>query len=124
MFFAVMKMRASSGEHQFPDIAMTCESVTNDDVIQEPCAVFEIIPSATGEVRNVSQLEEYLKISSLQRLVSLRQDRALVMVYAREVDGWRFSLLEEKGEFGLPCIGATVDVKDIHAGILPVAPQG
>jgi Putative restriction endonuclease len=65
VFFAVIKTRVSSGEYQFPDIAVTCESAANDDLIEEPCAIFQIIPSVTGEARKAFQLEEYLKISSL-----------------------------------------------------------
>ena len=48
----------------------------------------------------------------------LRQDRALVMVYARDGTEWRFSLLEEFGSFNVPCIGATVTLEGIYVGIL------
>jgi Uma2 family endonuclease len=119
VFFTAVKMRVSMGRYRYPDVVVTCETDADEYMIEAPCAVFEVLSESTEDVDTNEKLEEYLKIPGLQRYVLLRQDRALVMVYAREADGWHFSLLEEQGEFNLPCIGATLDVEDIYAGILP-----
>jgi Uma2 family endonuclease len=122
VFFTVVKMSVPTGRYRYPDVVVTCEADADEYMIEAPCAVFEVLSESTEDVDTNEKLEEYLKISSLQRYVLLRQDRALVMVYARETDGWHFSLLEEAGEFNLPCVGATLNVKDIYAGLLAVTP--
>jgi Uma2 family endonuclease len=118
VFFTVVKMQVANGKYRYPDVVVTCEEDADEYLIQAPCAVFEVLSDTTEEVDQGEKLEEYLKIPSVQRYVLLRQDRALVMVYAREGDGWRFSLLENTGEFDVPYIDLTLKLEDIYAGII------
>ena len=118
VFFTVVKMRVPHNRYRYPDVVVTCEDDADEYIIQAPCAVFEVLSDSSEDVKRSEKLEEYLKIPSVQRYVLLRQDRALVMVYAREADGWRFSLLEESGSFDVPCIGATLTLEEIYAGIV------
>jgi Uma2 family endonuclease len=117
LFFTVVKMQISNGKYRYPDVVVTCEEDADEYLIQAPCAIFEVLSDSTEDVDQGDKLEEYLKIPSVQRYVLLRQDRALVMVYARENDGWRFSLLET-GEFDVPCVDTTLKLEDIYAGIV------
>ena len=118
VFFTVVKMRVPNNRYRYPDVVVTCEDDADEYMIQAPCAVFEVLSDSTEDVDAGEKPEEYLKIPSVQRYVLLRQDRALVMVYAREADGWQFSLLGESGSFDVPCIGATLTLEGIYAGIL------
>ncbi len=118
VFFTVVKMQIPNGKYRYPDVVVTCEEDADEYLIQAPCAVFEVLSDSTEDVDQGEKLEEYLKIPSVQRYVLLRQDRALVMVYAREKDGWRFSLLENTGEFDIPCVDVTLKLEDIYAGIV------
>ncbi|NJK45739.1 MAG: Uma2 family endonuclease [Pleurocapsa sp. SU_196_0] len=118
VFFTVVKMRIPNGKYRYPDVVVTCEDDADEYLIEAPCAVFEVLSESTEDVDTNEKLEEYLKIPSVQRYVLLRQDRALAMVYAREKDGWRFSLLEDTGAFDVPCIGATLKLEEIYAGII------
>ncbi len=118
VFFTVVKMQIPNGKYRYPDVVVTCEEDADEYLIQAPCAIFEVLSDSTEDVDQGDKLEEYLKIPSVQRYVLLRQDRALVMVYARENDGWRFSLLENTGEFDVPCVGASLKLEDIYAGIV------
>lgn len=118
LFFTVVKMQIPNGKYRYPDVVVTCEEDADEYLIQAPCAIFEVLSESTEDVDQGEKLEEYLKIASVQRYVLLRQDRALVMVYARENDDWRFSLLENTGEFDVPCVGATLKLEDIYAGIV------
>ncbi len=118
LFFTVVKMQIPNGKYRYPDVVVTCEEDADEYLIQAPCAIFEVLSDSTEDVDQGDKLEEYLKIPSVQRYVLLRQDRALVMVYAREKDSWRFSLLENTGEFDVPCVGATLKLEDIYAGIV------
>lgn len=118
VFFTVVKMQIPNGKYRYPDVVVTCEEDADEYLIQAPCAIFEVLSDSTEDIDQGEKLEEYLKIASVQRYVVLRQDRALVMVYARENDGWRFSLLENTGEFDVPCVGASLKLEDIYAGIV------
>jgi Uma2 family endonuclease len=118
VFFTVVKMQVANGKYRYPDVVVTCEEDADEYLIQAPSAVFEVLSDTTEDVDQGEKLEEYLKIPSVQRYVLLRQDRALVKVYAREGDGWRFSLLEHTGEFDVPCIDLTLKLEDIYAGIV------
>ena len=80
-------MRVPNNRYRYPDVVVTCEDDADEYMTQAPCAVFEVLSDSTEDVKESEKLEEYLKIPSVQRYVLLRQDRALVMVYAREADG-------------------------------------
>jgi Uma2 family endonuclease len=114
VFFTVVKMRVSGGKYRYPDVVVTCEPESDEYLIEAPCAVFEVLSDSTKDVDENEKLEEYLKIPSVQRYVLLRQDRPLAMVYARAEDGWRFSLLEETGEFTVPCLELTLRLEEIY----------
>ena len=118
VFFTVVKMRVPNNRYRYPDVVVTCEDDANEYMIEAPCAVFEVLSDSTEDVDVGEKLEEYLKIPSVQHYVLLRQDRAFGMVYARDGAEWRFSLLEGTGSFDVPCIGATLTLEGIYAGIL------
>ncbi len=118
VFFTVVKMRVPNNRYRYPDVVVTCEDDADEYMIEAPCAVFEVLSDSTEDVDVGEKLEEYLKIPSVQRYVLLRQDRAFVMVYARDGAEWRFSLLDGTGSFDVPCIGATLTLEGIYAGLL------
>jgi Uma2 family endonuclease len=118
VFFTVVKMPVEGNRVRYPDVVVTCEKDADEYLIQAPCAVFEVLSETTKDVDEGEKLEEYLKIPSVNRYVLLRQDRALAMVYSRQGDSWRFDLLENTGEFDVPCIEARVKIEDIYAGLL------
>ena len=111
-------MRVPNNRYRYPDVVVTCDDDADEYMIQAPCAVFEVLSDSTEDAKKSEKLEEHLKIPLVQRYVLLRQDRALMMVYARDGTEWRFSLLEEFGSFNVPCIGATVTLEGIYVGIL------
>jgi Uma2 family endonuclease len=121
VFFTVVKMQIPNGRYRYPDVVVTCEEDADEYLIKAPCAVFEVLSDSTKDVDENEKLEEYLKIPSVQRYVLLRQDKALVMVYARDDTGWRFSLLENTGEFDIPCLDLTLRLEDIYRGIVPIS---
>ncbi len=118
VFFTVVKMQIPNGKYRYPDVVVTCEEDADEYLIKAPCAVFEVLSDSTRDVDENEKLEEYLKIASVQRYVLLRQDRALAMVYSRDGIEWRFALLENTGEFEIPCLGLTLRLEDIYKGII------
>jgi Uma2 family endonuclease len=120
VFFTVVKMQIPNGKYRYPDVVVTCEEDADEYLIKAPCVVFEVLSDSTRDVDEHEKLEEYLKIASVQRYVLLRQDRALAMVYSRDGSEWRFLLLENTGGFDIPCLGLTLRLEDIYAGIVPV----
>ncbi len=118
VFFTVVKMRVPNGKYRYPDVVVTCEENADEYLIEAPCAIFEVLSDSTQAVEEGEKLEEYLKIPSVERYVLLRQDKATVLVYARDEAGWRFSLLENTGEFDVPCLGLTLKLEEIYSGIV------
>lgn len=118
VFFTVVKMRVPTGKYRYPDVVVTCEDDADEYLIQAPCAIFEVLSDSTRDVDEGAKLEEYLKMPSVERYVLLHQDKATVMVYSRQAESWRFDLLENTGQFCVPCLGVTLQLEQIYAGII------
>ncbi len=122
VFFTVVKMKVDNNRYRYPDVVVTCEEDADEYLIEAPCAVFEVLSESTQSTDETEKLEEYLKIPSVERYVLLRQDRALAYVYSRSGDSWRFDLLEQSGEFDVPCLDLSIRLEDIYTGIVPLKP--
>ena len=91
VFIENIKVRTRDTKYRYPDIVITCESNADEDVVFEPCALFEVRSEHSSDAS--SKLEEYLKLLSLQRYVMLRQNERSAIVYKRCPDGWQVEFL-------------------------------
>jgi Uma2 family endonuclease len=112
VFFTVVKTQVSATRYRYPDVIVTCEEDTDEYTVTAPCALFE-----THLENSARKLEEYLKLPSLERYVMVRQDRRVAMVYKRAPSGWVFEILEGDGVIDIPCLGTSVTLEQVYAGI-------
>jgi Uma2 family endonuclease len=61
--------------------------------------------------------DEYKNLPSLERYALVSQDRRFVVLYKRVLDHWEVVTLDDQGEIDLPCLGTTLTLEQIYAGI-------
>jgi Uma2 family endonuclease len=118
-----IKVRTRGTKYRYPDIVVTCEQNDDEYTVFDPCALFEVLSSSTEEIDGLDKVEEYLKLSGLQRYVMLRQDRAAATVYSRDPSGWHVEIIEDSGEFDVPCLNTKLTLEQIYAGLLETEPS-
>ncbi len=116
VFALNIKLRTGLTSFRYPNVIVTCESSTNEYVVFEPCALFEVQSEHPSDA--ATKLEEYLKLPSLQRYVMLRQNERSAIVYKRGLDGWQVEFLEADGEISIPCLDATLKLEQVYAGLV------
>jgi Uma2 family endonuclease len=118
-----VKVRTRGTKYRYPDVVVTCERNDDEYTVFDPCALFEVLSHSTEGTDGLDKVQEYLKLPGLQRYVMLRQDRAAATVYSRDATGWHVSILEDSGEFDLPCLDAKLTLEQIYAGLLETEPS-
>lgn len=58
-----------------------------------------------------------LRSPSLERYLIISQTSRLVLVYARQPDGWRLETLEHSGEVYIPCLNTRLGLEQIYQGL-------
>jgi Uma2 family endonuclease len=111
-----IKVRTKDTKYRYPDVVITCETITDEYMVLEPCALFEVQSEHPSDVS--TKLEEYLKLLSLQRYVMLRQNERSAIVYKRGPDGWQVEFLEVDGEISIPCLETTLKLEQVYAGLV------
>ena len=101
--------------YRYSDIVVTCETIRNPRLIEAPCFILEVLSDTTADVDHGAKLEEYTKVSSLQRYVIVSQNSRQVFVYKRENQQWVFEALSSTGEIDIPCLETTLTLKQIYA---------
>ena len=113
-----IKVRTKDTKYRYPDVVITCETITDEYMVLEPCALFEVLSESTAETDATAKLEEYLKLPSLQRYVMLQQNERSAIVYKRGPDGWQVEFLEANGEVSIPCLETTLKLEQVYAGLV------
>ncbi len=116
-----VKLRAHSGwrkRYYYPDFMVICAPRTSDEYTEEdPCFIVEVTSKSTKDVDRQEKLEAYLQLESLFVYAIIEQSSRKVEVFQRISDGWKYRLLEGAGVFDVPCLGATVTLEDVYAGL-------
>jgi len=55
--------------------------------------------------------------ATLERYVLMEQEARRVKVYRKHVWNWTYQELEGDGEFDLPCLGVSVKLEQVYAGL-------
>jgi Uma2 family endonuclease len=113
-----IKVRTKDTKYRYPDVVITCETITDEYMVLEPCALFEVLSESTAETDATTKLEEYLKLPSLQRYVMLHQNDQTAIVYKRGPDGWQVEILEGDAEVSIPCLETTLKLEQVYAGLV------
>jgi Uma2 family endonuclease len=113
-----VKVRTKDTKYRYPDVIITCETITDQYTVFEPCALFEVLSESTAETDATTKLEEYLKLPSLQRYVMLHQNDQTAIVYKRGPDGWQVEILEGDAEISIPCLETVLKLEQVYAGLI------
>jgi Uma2 family endonuclease len=113
-----IKVRTKDTKYRYPDVVITCETISDEYMVLEPCAIFEVLSESTAETDATTKLEEYLKLPSLQRYVMLHQNDQTAIVYKRGLDGWQVEFLGADGEVSLPCLETSLKLEQVYAGLV------
>ncbi len=117
VFMEGIKLRTWDTNYRYPDVIVTCEDNSDEYLVFNPCALFEVLSNSTELTDTEDKVQEYLQLASLTRYVLVRQDRKFVTVYKRDELGWRVEFLENHGEIEIPCLGMSLSLEDVYAGL-------
>jgi Uma2 family endonuclease len=65
VFALSIKLQTGPISFRYPNVIITCESSTDEYVVFDPCALFEVQSEHPSDA--ITKLEEYLKLPSLQQ---------------------------------------------------------
>jgi Uma2 family endonuclease len=117
LVFDTTKIRTRSTRFRYPDVVISCAAGDDEYFLENPCLLVEVLSSSTANTDTFEKLDEYLKISSLQRYVIVDQTTKRVIVYARAVQGWMVEVLDTEGQFDVPCLETHVTLEQIYTGV-------
>jgi Uma2 family endonuclease len=111
------KIYTRSTRYRYPDVVVSCTPGDDEYFLENPCLLVEVLSNGTANTDTSEKLDEYLKISSLQRYVLVDQVKRRVIVYARAVQGWMVEVLDSDGEISIPCLETSINLEQIYAGV-------
>ena len=109
--------RTRETRYRYPDLAVSCAPGTDPYLLENPCLLVEMLSNSTEHMDRGVKLNEYLKLPSLERYVLIDQAARFVTLYWRDPSGWRVEILEESGEFEIPCLETSITLDQIYAGL-------
>lgn len=115
--FESVKIRTRGTRIRYPDIAVSCAPGDDEYFLENPCFIAEVLSSSTEKTDLTLKLDEYKNLPSLERYALVAQDRRFVVLYKRVLDHWEVVTLEDQGEIDLPCLGTSLTLEQIYAGI-------
>jgi len=116
---------APAGLYAYPDLTVTCgEREYDGETLLNPSVVFEVLSPSTAAYDRSEKFAHYRRLSSLQAVVFVEQDRAGVEVYVRRGDLWT---LTAEGTVldavvALEVLGIGLSLADVYEGITFPAP--
>lgn len=112
-----IQIRVRSTRYRYPDVVVSCENPTNPRLLEAPCFILEVLSESTADTDTGKKLEEYTRLPSMQVYAIAAQAEPRVIVYKRDVEGWRVEILEGAGQLEVACLGAGVTLEQIYAGV-------
>ena len=113
-----MKIRTPDEVSYYPDVFVTCDESDDGTYIkQKPCLILEVLSNSTEAVDRGEKLRNYAKLPSLQGYVLVSQSEPRLEMFRREETGWRYEVKEAGETLTLPCLGLTLNVDELYAGL-------
>lgn len=112
-----VQTKVRNTRYRYPDIVISCEQTTNERMLEQPCFILEVLSDSTADTDNGKKLEEYTRLPSVNTYAIVAQKELRVVVYKRDEAGWRVEVLESGGEIEVDCLGATLTLEQIYAGL-------
>ncbi len=101
--------------YYYPDVVLTCIPVDdNARFLEQPCLIVEVLSDSTRNIDRREKLHDYRTLPSLQGYLMVDTAARAARLYIREGAGWREEYVEGEGSLTLPCVDATLTLKDMY----------
>ncbi len=110
-----------SGNIVLPDVTVTCDERdhTNDEYIQYPSVVFEVLSPGTENIDRGRKFTEYRDCPSIQEYVMVNIKIPLIELFRREKkDMWTYHMFRPDDIVPLKSIGINLPVNDVYKRVL------
>ncbi|CAM3689511.1 Uma2 family endonuclease [Deinococcus frigens] len=109
----------ASRAYFYPDVMLVCDTTRTGRLAETaPCLLVEVLSPSTAANDRVGKYGIYTAIPSLQTYLIVEQDERRVYAYQRDGPKWNLSELSGGGEVQIPCLGRTLTLDEIYAGVL------
>lgn len=113
----------TGNRYVYPDVIYTCDpaDIENDlgIIINSPCLLIEVISTSTKKTDTHDKRPHYTKLPSLLYYVLVSQTNYRVEVFERNVDFWKYRLIEGVDiTVDLAQLDMTLAMDEIYEGIL------
>jgi Uma2 family endonuclease len=119
----------STGLYTYPDASIVCGPLELDADLQNtvinPTVIFEVLSDSTEKYDRGRKSIHYRQIASLQELVLISQERALVECYSRQDESrWMLVTLSDlEQELNLASVGISIPLAEIYRNVIFDPPE-
>jgi Uma2 family endonuclease len=124
VFVEGMKLQIAEDTILYPDVFVTCDKtdLSTDMIFRAPILVVEVLSPSTQSYDRSQKFALYRRLPSLQEFVLIDPETKRIEAFRRGPDGlWVFHDMSDGNRFDAPCIGTSVTLVDVFAGIDPPA---
>ena len=108
----------SAEDGVYPDVTVICPPARfahDRRTLLNPSVVFEVLSPSTAASDLTDKSDLYFRITSIQALILVSQDRVRVEVRTRGENAWQVVIFHHlSDEISLPCIGVSLPVAEIY----------
>ncbi len=112
-------MKLSAGfDCYYPDVFVKCDPDDNDELVKEkPILIAEVLSESTKNFDRGNNLQNYLRIPTLQEYVLVSQKEIEVWIYRRTGKKWEMEILKDHDELHFISIDLKIPVRDLYAKV-------
>jgi Uma2 family endonuclease len=116
-----LKVRVGGANYVYPDGTIACGALFQEevgDVLLNPTVVFEILSPSTEAYDLGDKFRLYEQLESLRDYVLIASERAGVVVYSRQEDGWLRRSYEGEAIVRVPSVALDLPLSELYARAL------
>ncbi|WP_345457361.1 Uma2 family endonuclease [Deinococcus aluminii] len=102
----------------YPDVMACPGEPKHDFYATAPCLLVEILSERSEWIDRHAKYCAYTALPTLQTYLIVEQDERRVYAYQREGGKWALTELVGQGSLPLRCLGRTLTLDEIYAGVL------
>lgn len=103
----------------YPDVMAVCDRDSGTRMAEtSPCLLVEVLSPSTAAHDRVGKYGMYTAMPSLQTYLIVEQEERRVYAYTRQGQTWALAELIEQGQVEIACLGHTLTLDEIYAGVL------
>lgn len=116
-FLAVRVAIAQLNRYYYPDVVVSRAEEPHSHEIHRPCLVVAVLSKSSAERDRREKLDAYFKIPTLQTYLLVSQEERRVEVCQKAPWNLLWSEWVNEGAIEIPCLGETLSLNQIYAGL-------